>query len=68
MADERDPTRDDARLLLRMSGLDLSGDELERVLTLYDHFATGRAALSNVTVGETEPATTFHASRQDLKP
>lgn len=63
MADERTSPRDDVQLLLRASGLELSGDELARVVTLHERFTAGRMLLAGVMVGETEPATTFQPSR-----
>jgi hypothetical protein len=65
MADERDRNHVEAQTLVQASGLTLAADELERVIMLYEHFASARATLAAQTMGEVEPATIFQACRQD---
>ena len=59
---------DDDLTLLRATGIVLSDDEAARFIVLRQHFASARAALDAIQVGENEPAVIFQASAGPPKP
>jgi hypothetical protein len=65
MSSGNDATRADATALARAAGLELSPDDVKLVEDLYTRYAGDRAALTAASLGETEPATIFHAPRPD---
>lgn len=68
MAEEHGRKRVEAQTLIQSSGLTLAADEMDRVITLYEHYADARATLAAQVLGETEPATIFQAIQQDDRP
>lgn len=68
MSEDRNLERDRAHALVQATGLVLPDDELQRLTTLYERFATDRASLTGASPGESEPVTIFQASRRDNRP